>query len=605
MSGTVGILNLDGAPVDRRLLGRMTDFMTFRGPDAQKIWIGGNVGFGHTLLKTTFESEHEHQPFTLDGQVWIVADARIDAQDDLIAKLAARTEPRASASGPCRKGITTDVELILRSYHKWGEDCVDHLLGDFAFAIWDAPSQRLFCARDHMGVKPFFYAHLGQTVIFSNTLDCIRQHPAVSDKLNDLAIADFLLFNINQDQNTTSFAEIQRIPPAHRATWSSGRLQVNRYWVLPIDEPIYFNRADDYTDRFRELLDLAVGDRLRTNTVGVMMSDGLDSTTLAAAACKKVNVRAFTQTFEGLVETRRYAGLVAAKLGIPIHYRERKHDLLDPNWHQTSFHTPDPSTNPMNLGADLDWYQHISSHSRVTFCGEGPDNALQYEWQPYLAQLLHQKRLKQLMMDVYTHVVRHRRVPLIPSIPRILRARVRGECSRTSFPEWLNPGFQSSLKLFERWEHWWAPAASLHPFRPAAYNSFCTPYWQGYFHSWDPLHTKAALEVRHPFVDLRVLRYFLAVPVLPWCRAKHLLRSAMAGILPQPILRQPKIVVNVDPTWELLRRSGLPPLEPVHALARYVDTHRLTNEVDDTQTSFWTNFLPRSLNYWLANLQHT
>src|SRR5437867_599047 len=211
MSGIIGILHLDGAPIDRALLRRMTDFMTFRGPDEQRIWVDGNVGFGHTLLRTTFESEHEHQPFTLDGRVWIVADARVDAQADLIAKLASRGEE-------VERGVP-DVELLLRAYRVWGEDCVDHLLGDFAFAVWDRSRSRLLCARDHLGVKPFFYAHVNQTVIFSNTLDCIRQHPAVSEKLNDLAIADFLLFDLNQNPATTSFADIHRIPPAHRATW--------------------------------------------------------------------------------------------------------------------------------------------------------------------------------------------------------------------------------------------------------------------------------------------------------------------------------------------------------------------------------------------------
>ena len=80
MSGIVGIVHFDGAPVERHLLGRMTGFMAFRGPDAQEIWIDGNAGFGHALLKTTDESEHERQPFTLDGRIWIVADARVDAR---------------------------------------------------------------------------------------------------------------------------------------------------------------------------------------------------------------------------------------------------------------------------------------------------------------------------------------------------------------------------------------------------------------------------------------------------------------------------------------------------------------------------------------------
>src|SRR5437016_3404159 len=137
MSGIAGILNLDGGPVDRSLLSRMTNFMTFRGPDAQQIWAHGNVGLGHTLLRTTEESERERQPFTLDGHVWIVSDARLDAQHELIEKLEAR--------GEYLKSGLADVELLLRAYRVWGEDCVQHLLGDFAFAVWDGALQRLFC----------------------------------------------------------------------------------------------------------------------------------------------------------------------------------------------------------------------------------------------------------------------------------------------------------------------------------------------------------------------------------------------------------------------------------------------------------------------------
>ena len=150
MSGFVGIVNLDNKPIDDRLLGRMTGFMAFRGPDRQRTWHNGSVGFGHALAITTNESERECQPLTLDRQIWIVADARIDARADLLAQLAEK--------GEAAPGDTTDVELVLRAYRAWGRACVDHLLGDFAFAIWDAPRRELFCARDHLGVKSFFYA---------------------------------------------------------------------------------------------------------------------------------------------------------------------------------------------------------------------------------------------------------------------------------------------------------------------------------------------------------------------------------------------------------------------------------------------------------------
>src|SRR5579862_1357024 len=109
MSGIVGIVHFDGAPVDRHLLAKMTTFMASRGPDAQQIWIDGNAGFGHALLKTTDEAENERQPFTIDGRIWIVADARVDARSQLIPKLKAKGQVNLSSDA-------TDVELILRAY---------------------------------------------------------------------------------------------------------------------------------------------------------------------------------------------------------------------------------------------------------------------------------------------------------------------------------------------------------------------------------------------------------------------------------------------------------------------------------------------------------
>src|SRR5438874_2581685 len=152
MSGMTGIFNRDGAPVDRDLLSRMTAYMGFRGPDAQEIRTSGGIGFGHTLLRTTWESETENQPYVLED-VWITADARIDAREDLIRHLqAAGRHPSQNASDP---------ELILHSYHAWSEQCLDRLLGDFSFAIWDQRARRLFCARDHFGIKRFYYSLSG------------------------------------------------------------------------------------------------------------------------------------------------------------------------------------------------------------------------------------------------------------------------------------------------------------------------------------------------------------------------------------------------------------------------------------------------------------
>ncbi|HET8564164.1 MAG TPA: asparagine synthase-related protein, partial [Candidatus Binatia bacterium] len=347
VSGIAGIINLDSKPVDQQLLRRMTGFMAYRGPDAQEVWVDGNVGFGHTMLRTTQESHDEKQPCSLDGKVWITADARIDDRPGLIQKL------EAGQPGDLRSA--TDVELILHAYHEWGEDCIKHLLGDFAFAIWDGRTQRLFCARDHFGVKLFYYTYSGSCFVFSNTLNCLRLHPAVSDELNEQTIADFLLFYYNPNLATTAFTNIERLPPGHHLTCSQEALRIERYWSLPTDGHIIrYKRAGDYIDHFRELLSKAVGDRLRTDRVAVWMSGGLDSTTLAATACeprdkRSVDIRAYCMVYDRLVPDgeRYYSGLVAKSLGIPIQYLVADNYTLFDRWDDPELHRPEPVEEPL------------------------------------------------------------------------------------------------------------------------------------------------------------------------------------------------------------------------------------------------------------------
>ena len=604
MSGIVGIIHFDGAPVHRALLGRMTAFLDFRGPDAREMWINRNVGFGHTLFRTTFQSADERQPFSFDGETHIVADCRVDARAELIAKL--RTHGRnASLQQP-------DAELILHAYHVWGEGCMEHLLGDFAFAIWDAPRQKLFCARDHLGVKPFYYAHIGTTIIFSNTLDCIRLHPLVSDKLNDLAIADFLLFDMNQDPARTSFADVQRIPAAHRAWFADGRCKLSRYWSLPIDEPVYYKRPDDYTDRFKELLDQAVSDRLRTNQVGVFMSGGIDSPTLAATACKilrgrdaNAQVHAQTTLLDGIDGNERYyVKLVADHLKIPLLIQDLSGTFGDPNWASTKVHTPEPFVDPTRLAIDRELNRELGNRTRVWFYGEGPDNALNYEWQAHLSYLTTKRRFGRLMADVVRHMVHHRRIPLLPSIPNLLKVRWQRRSSDAGFPAWLNPDLETRLQLRDReWQNQYP--AQRHPVRPAGHASFGISNWDALFHSLDAEFAQAPYEVRHPFLALPLVRFLLSVPVMPWCRSKYLVRRAMRGALPEAVLKRAKTPLSSYPTWQGARRQGLPVLEAALGFREYVDPLLVTNEMNENQAAFSRDSRPRALNYWLSNLRAT
>jgi asparagine synthase (glutamine-hydrolysing) len=633
MSGIVGIVNLGGAPVEPSLLERLTDFLTFRGPDARRIWLDGHIGFGHTALWTTFDAPRERQPCSLDGQVWITADARIDARADLIEQLAQRCGtsslpphvrvPPAGSHGqepvlipqPREKDglatgrdlvAATDVELILLAYHVWGEDCVEHLLGDFAFAIWDGRKHRLFCARDHMGVKPFYYARIGNCVIFSNTLDCIRQHPAVSDKLNDLAIADFLLFGLNQDPFTTAFADIQRLPAAHTATWSNEEVQIRRYWTLPIDQPLRLPRPEDYTGRFRELLQVAVRDRLRTDRIAIFMSGGLDSSAMAAAACDLLrerpgsfSINAFTAVYVRAMPDREryYAGLVASHLGIPIHFSARDDEILARSDRQLLVDTPEPVYDPSDHAHWVDYQRQVALEGRVLFYGEGPDNALRCDWRAHLASLRRERRYGRMLPDFLWHVFGHPRIPFVGRLTSWLKGY-----RKTNFPAWFNERFAGRLGLRGRWEEVQSGPPLLHPTRPRGYQAMSISLWQDFLESFDIANAETRSEVRHPYLDIRFIRFLLSVPAIPWCCNKYLSRRALRGVLPHQVIRRPKTPLAKDPSYERARRSGMPQVPVTDELLRYVNPQRVPQRVGKNVEAFRADMRSIGLAYWLRTL---
>jgi asparagine synthase (glutamine-hydrolysing) len=545
MSGIVGIVQQDGAPVDRKLLRGMTEFMAFRGPDAQEIWVEGAVGFGHAMLRTTFEQAREQQPCTLDGQVWITADGRIDGRSELRQKLAARGRTGCQDA--------TDVDLILHAYAAWGEACVEHLLGDFAFAIWDGRERKLFCARDHFGVKPFYYVQDSAQFLLSNTLNCLRRHPAVSAELNELAIADFLLFGYNQEADTTTFVAIRRLPPAHTLTWQDGAVRVQRYWTLPIEETLCYKRPEEYVERFRELFWQAVDDRLRTDSVGVFMSGGLDSTAVAAAAKNLLtrqqlthDLHAYTVVYDQLIpdQERYWSGLAAKHIGIPIHYLVV--DEYEPwqGWDCPEQAWPEPANTPFGA-ITVDLYRKITAQHRVVLSGYGGDPAL-YPSQAYFVDQVRRLRFDRIIHDAGRYFLAHRRLlPLY--FGTWLRKRSRPAADTQALPAWLNLAFADRLELAKRDVFDSNHSMRKHPARGEAYASLISLFWTSLFEDHGPGVTQVTLEERHPFFDLRLLRFLLRMPPAPWFVHKELLRQSMHGYLPEAVCSRPKTPLKGDP----------------------------------------------------------
>jgi asparagine synthase (glutamine-hydrolysing) len=378
---------------------------------------------------------------------------------------------------------------------------------------------------------------------------------------------------------------------------------------MPIDEPLLYGRPDDYIDHFHDLLRKSVGDRLRTNQVWVFMSGGVDSPTLAATArdlmrerSTAFDLRALTNVDSFVPNEAHYAEAAAKYLGIPILYR---HWTTEANsrWEQIPFSTPEPIPHGWMIPAENNFWQGIGGQNRIFLYGEGPDNALRCDWMPYLLYLSRKKNYRQLLGTIIPTLLADSRPPFWGRIAkRFERGALFGNKGGLVYPEWLNPSFEARLRLRARWTDVTAPSI-LHPYRPAAYMSLQIPLWQAMFESFDSGVTKAPFEVRHPFVDIRMLQFLLAVPPLPWCRSKYLLRRSMRGRLPAELLWRQKAVLPGYPMQKFLTTFCPSEFTASPQISSFIDLRRfpavtLRHDVE-------SHLRVRSLNHWLQHSHQT
>ncbi|MEY2879750.1 MAG: hypothetical protein RLZZ15_2130, partial [Verrucomicrobiota bacterium] len=277
MSSICGLVHRDGRPVAGGLQ-RMIAVLSHWGPDATGAWEEGDAALGHLALWTTPEAVRERCPWREPASgIVVTADARIDNRDDLIPALGLGGRPAAAIG---------DVELIGHAYLAWGTACAERLIGDFAFAIWDARAKRLFCARDPVGMRPFFYFADARRFLFGTEIKAIFAAGDVARELNDLPIAAALA-GLPTFDDQTAFKSIRALEPASALCVDERGLRVWKYWRLELGREIRLRRDEDYADAMEEILRRAVNARLRSHArVGCLLSGGLDATTCLALAMR-------------------------------------------------------------------------------------------------------------------------------------------------------------------------------------------------------------------------------------------------------------------------------------------------------------------------------
>ena len=245
------------------------------GGDGSSTWTGSGLGLGQELKRITPEDLAERQPLmSRDGRLALVSDGRIDNRRELSGELGLAWE---SPQVP-------DSAFILAAYERWGEDCPRHLIGSFSFAIWDEERKRLLLARSPFGAKTVFYHKAAEFFAFATMPKALFALGAVPRELNRQGIADMLVL-VPPEPGASLYEGISSLEPGHLLTADRQGCRVRRFWVPDLGKELRLGSDEEYEEAFTELFDRVVADQLRSlGPVGMLLSSGLDSTSVAASA---------------------------------------------------------------------------------------------------------------------------------------------------------------------------------------------------------------------------------------------------------------------------------------------------------------------------------
>src|SRR5688572_7259652 len=373
MCGINGIAfsSRSGQNVDPALLERMRDVIRHRGPDDEGIFFSGPIGLGHRRL-SIIDVAAGHQPMTNeDGSLHITYNGEIYNHADFRHAL--------EASGHTYR-THCDTETILHLYEEYGQSCVDHLRGMFAFAIWDQRRRELFIARDRLGVKPLYYAHTDDgSLYFGSEIKTLLEAEAVKPEVNFKALPDYLANHATSGEETL-FRGVKRLLPGHTLLWRDGEIQLIKYWDVSFAKTNEEVRSEqDYIAEWGEMFRTSVRLRLMADVpLGMFLSGGIDSSAIAAVMSGMVDepIKTFSVAFaEREANELEYARIVARAFKTDHHEIVVSPEDFFNALPRLVWHEDEPLAHPSSVA--LYFVSHLASEQvKVVLTGEGSDELL-------------------------------------------------------------------------------------------------------------------------------------------------------------------------------------------------------------------------------------
>ena len=560
MCGIAGVMKFgQDERADSSVLRRMCAAMTHRGPDDEGVYADGPVGIGMRRL-SIIDVAGGHQPISNEtGTVWIVFNGEIYNHAELRRTL----EPLGH-----RYRTNSDTETIVHLYEEYGHECVNHLRGMFAFAIWDRERRTLFIARDRLGIKPLYYRATPQSLLFGSEIKVILSAAGLRPKFNSLSLPEYLAFGYLSGEETF-YDNILKLMPGH---WlevnEAGEIRIEQYWDLDTSSSGPVHDETYYVETYREMLEQAVSSHLMSDVpLGVFLSGGVDSSVVAALMTKirKAPIETFSVGYaESSYSELPYARTVAQHLNSLHHEVLVGEDEFFDSLPKLIWHEDEPVVWPSSVSL---YFVARLARERVVvvLTGEGSDETLG-GYTRYAFTLKNQAwdRIYRALMPAFVRVgVRH-----MIAESALIGARLRRKLAHT----FLGSDASSGISYFDNFFSAFSESQqtqlltedTLHQFSNGSAYRHVLEYWgkskgdllQRLLYTdiktylvellmkQDNMSMAASIESRVPFLDHVLVEFATRIPAevqLKGLAGKQILKKAAEGLLPHSILYRQKL----------------------------------------------------------------
>ncbi|WP_138752495.1 asparagine synthase-related protein [Paenibacillus sinopodophylli] len=585
MSAIVGICHLNHEPIAPELGIALLQQLQKYPADHIDAWHNEQVFLGCHAQWITPESVGESMPYhDPSSGLTITADAIIDNRSELFEKLQVP---------PANRKEITDSALILLSYKKWGNDAPKHLIGDFAFVIWDEHNRSLFGARDFSGSRTLYYARTKELFAFSTLIKPLLSIPGLNKQLNEQWMSEFLAIPITTeavDLFTTVYKHIGQIPPSHTITVCNGELKFSRYSTFTYHTKLKLKSNEDYEEAFRDVFQSAVSSRLRTHRpVGANLSGGLDSgsvVSFAAKALREQNKRLHTFSYVPLEDFHDWTP--KSRIANERHNIQSTVDHVG-NIHEQYLNFPDQNSfteidewleimeTPYKFYENSYWVKGIYQQANALNLGvllTGSRGNWTISWGPaldYQASLLRKLKWVQLAKEsrLYSKelgIKQSRIWPILGKKAFPAMAKLMSRNSEPELPDLINPEFARKTNVYERlqqhgYDFWGNPFQDVYEVRKKQFEMLY--YWNITGTVGCKQSLKYAVWERDATNDLRVIRFCLSVPEEQFVQNgfdRSLIRRSTKNYLPEDIRLNQKVrgIQGADglhrmlPSWDVL-----------------------------------------------------